>query len=83
MMKMMLLLVLDDDFDVADGQVVVDGRSTRAVHIIWDGFNSLSADDEDGAVVGDKYDAFVGEDDDANDADGEVVVDGRTRERCM
>lgn len=39
--------------------------------------NSLSADDEDGAVVGDNV---VGYDD---DADGEVVVDGRTRERCM
>ena len=35
MMKMMLLLVLDDDFDGADGEVVVDGRSTRAVHVIF------------------------------------------------
>ena len=27
----------DDDSDDADGEVVVDGRSTRAVHVIWDG----------------------------------------------
>ena len=27
----------DDDANDADGEVVVDGRSTRAVHVIWDG----------------------------------------------